>query len=213
MTVGNYAFNSCSALEDLTVGDNVTLGDYVFRYCRNLKSIKLGKNLVKGREVFGGISIKGQCGDNLSWELNADDGQLSLSGNGAMEKYASAEQVPWSGLMVLIEDISFNGNITTISDYAFRDCDNLETIIIKDGITQIGKEAFYSCDNLIYVELPDSLQVLGSQAFGECNKLEELLFCGNAPSLGAGCLPDIKTLTVYYPETDGRRGCLTATVS
>ncbi len=201
MTVGNYAFNSCSALEDLTVGDNVTLGDYVFRYCRNLKSIKLGKNLVKGREVFGGISIKGQCGDNLSWELNADDGQLSLSGNGAMEKYASAEQVPWSGLMVLIEDISFNGNITTISDYAFRDCDNLETIIIKDGITQIGKEAFYSCDNLIYVELPDSLQVLGSQAFGECNKLEELLFCGNAPSLGAGCLPDIKTLTVYYPET------------
>ncbi len=201
MTVGNQAFCNCSALEDLTVGDNVVLGDYAFRYCRNLKSIKLGKNLVKGREVFGGVSIKGQCGDNLAWELNVDEAELTISGDGEMDEYASADQVPWYGLRVLIEYISFTGNVTTIGARAFQDFDNLEKLFIKDGITKIGERAFYSCDNLTYVELPESLQVLGNQAFDACDKLTEILFCGGAPSLGRDCFPDLSTLVVLYPET------------
>ncbi|HBN56945.1 MAG TPA: hypothetical protein DD414_09230, partial [Lachnospiraceae bacterium] len=201
MTVGDYAFASCTSLEDLTIGDNVVLGKRVFENCRNLKSIKLGKNLKKGEQSFYGVSMKGECGDNLTWELNVEDAELSISGSGAMEEYASVNDVPWYGLNVLIEYISFTGNVTTIGARAFQDCDSLEKIFIKDGITKIGERAFYSCDNLTYVELPESLQVLGNQAFDACNKLTEILFCGGAPSLGTNCLPDLSTLVVLYPET------------
>lgn len=200
-TVGSYCYSNCTGLTDIVIGDDVTLGDYIFYRCSNIKSIKVGQNLTKTEHSFSGAVLSGTCGDNLIWELSLDAGTLDIAGDGAMTEFATADDVPWAYLGSLVKYLTIDENITTISSYAFKDFDNLESIVIPDKVTSIGQEAFFSCDQLRYVEIPSSVTSIGARAFAECKSLTEIVYCGDAPNLGADCMPDMSSLTVYYPET------------
>ena len=47
--------------------------------------------------------------------------------------------------------ITFDDELTTIGDYAFRDCDSLTSVTIGDSVTTIGGYAFYNCSSLTSV--------------------------------------------------------------
>ena len=61
--------------------------------------------------------------------------------------------------------------VTTIEDEAFKDCEDLKTIIISDSVTTIGSEAFYGCKNLTSIVIPDSVTSIEYQAFRNCSSL------------------------------------------
>ena len=63
--------------------------------------------------------------------------------------------------------------IEKIHSYAFYDCDNLETILLKN-CTFIGSHAFSYCNSLTSVYLPDNLQDIYAYAFSDCKNLESL---------------------------------------
>jgi hypothetical protein len=42
-------------------------------------------------------------------------------------------------------------SVTTIGDYAFRNCDSLTSVNIPDSVTTIGNSAFIYCTSLKYV--------------------------------------------------------------
>ena len=44
--------------------------------------------------------------------------------------------------------IKFDGDVTTIGDSAFENCDSLISVIIPDSVTTIGEKAFAYCPNL-----------------------------------------------------------------
>ena len=82
--------------------------------------------------------------------------------------------------------INFNGEVTSIGEYAFYDCDSLKSITIPDSVTSIGEMAFTSCSSLASVTIPDSVTSIGFYAFMYCSSLAE--FKGKFASADGRCL-------------------------
>ena len=51
--------------------------------------------------------------------------------------------------------ITFDGDVTTIGDYAFYNCKALTSVTIPDSVTTIGNYAFLSCTALTKVDITD----------------------------------------------------------
>lgn len=138
----------------------------------------------------------GVCGENLTWTL--EDGVLTISGTGPMSNYlkytahshfhADSEfdvLAPWGTdiTSVVIED-----GVTTIGDFAFYNCQNIEsieipasvkiigdsaffsaklkTLVLPEGVEEVKDFAFYNCDlEIDEFRMPDSLKKIGDYAF------------------------------------------------
>ena len=70
--------------------------------------------------------------------------------------------------------IRFDGNVTSIGEYAFWYCGILTSITIPSSVTSIGKEAFRWCQNLTLLTIPSSVTSIGTQAFEHCVGLESV---------------------------------------
>lgn len=56
-------------------------------------------------------------------------------------------------------------------DNAFKDSENLESILLPAGLEEIGKYAFFGCQKLTRVFIPESVAIIGIYAFSDCPKL------------------------------------------
>ena len=64
--------------------------------------------------------------------------------------------------------ITFDGDVTSIGERAFRFCDSLTSVNIPDSVTSIGESAFESCHSLTSVNIPDRVTTIGEDAFYDC---------------------------------------------
>jgi hypothetical protein len=79
----------------------------------------------------------------------------------------------------LLIDRSISGDlpmcaVTTIGDYAFYTCTNLQSVDFPEATT-IGDYAFDTCNNLASVEIP-AATTIGNHAFNGCNNLTSVEF-------------------------------------
>lgn len=118
------------------------------------------------------------CGENVTARL--EDGVLTVSGTGPMTDYASAEELPWysldagSDLRQTITRVVVGEGVTSIGDYAFCGCLNLESVSLPRGLARIGARAFYGDGKLAGLELPDGLREIEEEAFYPCGSIKEL---------------------------------------
>ena len=126
-----------------------------------------------------------------------------------------------------ISDNAFNNNdrimsvkisvtVESIGEYAFYDCDNLETVILSDSVatslTTIKDHAFDSCDNLSNVvsEEPHSLTNFGQYVFENTyikdNAGEFFIICGVLIEYNGSSDTVIIPNTVTYIATDAFKG-------
>lgn len=148
----------------------------------------------------------GSCGDNLAWTLD-DEGVLTISGTGTMEDFdrepmSGWAATPWSGWE--INTVIIERGVTSIGDYAFYECSNLERITIPTGVISIGESAFDYCENLTEVKLPASLTSIGDYAFSDCS-LTDIGFPRSVTSIGMlafGCCSSLTTITFEHFADD-----------
>ena len=72
------------------------------------------------------------------------------------------------GNIIIPEYVSINGRsikVTSIGDYAFCSCENLETVKLPESIISIGASAFSNCANLRLINIPSSVIEIGKAAF------------------------------------------------
>ena len=112
--------------------------------------------------------IRGNCDENLTWELDLETGLLHISGIGQMTSY------PWEDYKSQITSVLIDSGVTSIVEYAFSECKNLSSITIPKGITKIGGSAFINCSSLTNVILPEGLTYIGSHAFRYCTSLSSV---------------------------------------
>lgn len=64
--------------------------------------------------------------------------------------------------------------VTTIEEYAFSKCSNLETVEFPDSVVFIGESAFSGRSGLKDINIPNSVTYIGESAFWGCSSLESV---------------------------------------
>ena len=91
--------------------------------------------------------------------------------------------------------ITFDGELTTIGEWAFYDCGNLTSVTIPESVTTIGNNAFWYCGNLTSVTIPESVTTIGDYAFRHCSSLTSVTIPTNTTTIGEGAFIWCESLT------------------
>ena len=98
--------------------------------------------------------------------------------------------------------ITFDGNVTKIGDYAFRNCDSLTSVIIPDSVTTIGRSAFYDCDSLTSIIIPYGVTTIRNWAFANCDSLTSVTIPDSVTTIGESAFRNCNSLTsVTIPDS------------
>lgn len=198
--IGQYAFDGCANLASITFSPNVTeIKEYTFNNCVKLKDIELPNGLIyikdyafNGCASLGKVTIPGGV-QNISpgafknsglTEVILKEGVMNLS-NDSFDGSKLLKKVTFPTTMKTISGFSNTGikeivftegaEPESVSDFAFANCDSLETITLPNSIKRIGRGAFQYCDTLQSIILPNVIDSINDGTFRECKSLESIV--------------------------------------
>ncbi len=196
-TVGDYAFNGCSNIPELTIGEGMnTIGGYAFWNCPAMATVHFNAinctsmntssySVFNSGSNYGGATpiVTLTIGDlvtaipnyafryssNMVGNLIIPDAVISIG------QYAFAN---CSGHNV------FTGkNTTTIANYAFQNSNFNGTLRFGDALASIGSYAFDGCNGFTgHLVFPNSVTSVGSYAFRGCSGFNGSLVLGSGIS-------------------------------
>ncbi len=225
--IGAHAFDGCTSLTSTIFVYAEEIQDYAFYGCDSLEMIKFISEkctVADSPNVFPeGITIFGKCeelktyaekygikyedcrvlasgkiGDNINWTL-LHNGSLSIEGKGDMIDCDGANF--WGEYADSIKFVSINENVTSIGDYTFYNCKNLENITMlvnNEKSFKIGSSAFEGCDSLKSFAAPEYITEIEKNAFKGCETLE-FVYIHNADCV-------ISDDPIVFPESTGIYG-------
>ena len=123
------------------------------------------------------ITESGDCGDNLTWQLD-NEGLLTISGEGLMYDYID-DSMPWYSNIESIKKVIIEDGVQNIGNFSFFGCKNLEEVDIRSELTKIGFAAFDWCGNLKSINIPESVEDIDVYAFGNCESLDNIKLPSN----------------------------------
>ncbi len=150
------------------------------------------------------VVASGECGaqgNNLTWTFD-NNGTLTISGSGKMINCTVTDGVisqPWLDYRKSIKTVVFEGEITSIGDYAFNGCENLTQITIPNGVDYLGEYSFAGCSSLESIEVPDGVKKIQTHAFALCHNLVSVTLHENLEEIGVSAFDDdqhIKELVI-----------------
>ena len=96
--------------------------------------------------------------DGIAYNKNGDGKSVYVSYGG-----------DYTGPVTIPERVTYDGatySVTSIGEFAFKDCTGLTSVTIPTSVTSIGEEAFRGCTGLTSVTIPNSVTEIGYSAFG-----------------------------------------------
>ena len=153
--IGAHAFPVRDNITSITIPETVIkISESAFYVCSGLTDIKVDKNNKAYQSVDGNLYSK--------------DGTVLI-------RYAMGKTE---------KEFAIPDGVTSIDRSAFRDCNNLERVVISNGVTSIGDDAFYGCRGLTSVTIPDSVTTIGGNAFENCTSLTDVTIPENVSNIG-----------------------------
>ena len=127
---------------------------------------------------------------NLEWILHSD-GRLIVEGWGTMPGDFPSD---WDAVKRKVRSIDVCGNITDISDSAFRTCPLLKSLRVSSSVTRIGVNAFAECPMLESTRLSDRTEAIGDWGFADCVSLSEIRLPVNIKKIGLSAFENCRSL-------------------
>ena len=153
-----------------------------YKYSSRLMAVLLMMLLFVGTLPAASAAESGNCGDNLTWSLEA--GTLTITGSGDMWDFTEPDMAPWYPYREEILRISFPEGLTSIGDIAFYDCGKLTHVVLPDSVERIGNYAFMDCKSLALLDLGTGVRSVGEAAFSDCYALRALDLPASLQSIG-----------------------------
>ena len=212
--IGEQAFYDCPALTTLTLpNSDVTLENYCFYECENLENLVFGADthiINMNGAAFQDTSITVfTVPESNSHYSVSDDGKLLLSKD-ARTVYLAATGADFGDTYTVAYDTIGNGAFcgieiahliftnpqTVIGDYAFANCETLESVLFPEGgVASIGNSAFRYAKNLTSVNL-DRVTRVGDYAFSNTGLKEVVLADGATYGEGAFYAAAVEKVTI-----------------
>lgn len=157
------------------------------------------------------IVALGVCGDDLMWRME-ESGLFVVSGTGPMYDYVwwpEDESEPFlpewysEDISEDIRELVIEEGVTSIGDFAFSACVNLEHISFPESLQCIGMCAFSGNYALRSIFLPDSLTEIRAEAFYACDSVRTLSINEDLTSVGeyAFACGDPDSMTISFAST------------
>lgn len=73
-----------------------------------------------------------------------------------------------------IKTIVLPESIKTIGEWAFSECENLESVNIPSSVTKIHDGAFSKSNKIASIEIPNGVIEIGKNAFNQCKNIDEI---------------------------------------
>ena len=244
--IGRDAFYGCTNLTEITIPGSVTsIGEDAFAGCTGLTEITIPGSVDSIKSIFG----RGMLGYENTWlkRVTIEDGVTSIgdfafsgctgltkieveSGNTVYDSRDNCNSIIETASNVLIQgcnNSTIPNSVTSIGEYAFRDCTGLTEITIPNGVTSIGEYAFYGCTGLTEITIPgsvdsikrifgngsmyntwlkrvtieDGITSIGEDAFSGCIGLTEITIPGSVTSIGDWAFDGCTGLTKIEVES------------
>ncbi len=226
-SIADGAFSDNVYVVGVIIEDEVTsIGANAFSNCANLEYVSIGSSVTSiGANAFlnnlDGFEIRCYAGTDaesyaIANDINyryIDDVDFDVVG-GVLSRYTGLRKhVVLPGDVREIESgvfrdqmhilsVTTTSRLNSIGDFAFYNCDNLQSINFEEGLISIGYRAFKFCESLSTVILPDTVSVLGDEAFAYCTDLISAVLPASITSVPAYSFDcDQKLQTVVLPET------------
>ena len=197
-SIGSSAFEGCSGLTSVTIGNSVTyIGNYAFYNCTSLKDLRiedgettlsLGYNSNKG--LFYDFPLESlYLGRNIQYKTGYDYGYSPFCKNKTLKSVTIGNSVTSIGDYAFyyctgLTSVTIPNSVTSIGYGAFYDCSGLTSITIPEGVTSIGNNAFSFCSGLTSITIPNSVTSIGNWAFSNCINLESVTIGNSVTSIG-----------------------------
>lgn len=223
-SIGIYAFDSCECLRTVTLGLGITeIGDYLFTGCSSLSSLIIPEGVTKiGDYAFSGSGLRKvyipdsvtvisfRAFGNVSYfviyccngsyaELYArqngykcfvldynykrlDDGTVELT------NYIGEEKD------VAVPDSFFGRKVSSLGNWLFDYCGEIESVELPECLTNIGEGAFYNCHSIKTVITGGKVRTIGANAFEKCIHLEQINLGSKLETIGDEAFYDCRRL-------------------
>ena len=197
--IGECAFHECTNLTSIVLPCTIiSIGISAFENCiklfevYNLSSLELNFGSEEhGYVAYYAYAIYNSLEESATFNLKdfkfitdenddyyllgyyGDDTDIILPEDVNGNKYHIA---PAAFMDSNITSVVISNGVISIMDYAFENCDYLESVTISKNVEKIGVDAFYSCSSLIEVIFEEGSQVkeISECAFAECDYLESI---------------------------------------
>lgn len=213
--INSKAFESCSALIDITIPDSITLiGSEAFKDCSSLPTIVIPDSITYiNTAAFYGCSALHSIviPESITTIYNSTFQNCRELANVSLPQSLTSIKSSAFSDCVSLDHITIPENVSEIGTFAFSGCTSLKKVVLPDNITNIERQTFRDCTALEELELPENLKSIDTWAFFNCVNLEVIKFPQSISSISAnafeGCTGikryEVEPYNSFYSSEDG----------